>query len=90
MMVNTTTDKAGMVTTKISAAWTLTVKAQTMAPTTTKGLRRNSRRNMFRPLWTRLMSLVIRVMRVLVPMVSISEKPRDWMWAKRAWRRAVA
>ena len=36
------------------------------------------------------MSLVIRVMRVLVPMVSISEKPSDWMWANRAWRRAVA
>ena len=90
MMLNTTTDSAGMVTTKISAALKLTVKAQTMAPITTKGLRKNSRRNIFSPLWTRLMSLVIRVMRVEVPMVSISEKPRDWMCANSAWRRAAA
>ena len=90
MMLNTTTDSAGMVTTKIIAARALTAKAQTMAPTTTKGLRKNSRRNMFSPPCTRLMSLVIRVMRVEVPMVSISEKPRDWMWANSACRRAVA
>ena len=90
MRVNTTTDSAGMVTTKISAARTLTVKAQTIAPTTTKGLRRNSRRNIFSPPCTRLMSLVIRVMRVDTPMVSSSEKLRDWIWAKTACRSAVA
>ena len=33
--------------------------------------------------------LVMRVMRVLVPRVSISEKLRLWMWANRACRRAV-
>ena len=36
------------------------------------------------------MSLVIRVMRVEPPMVSTSEKPRDWMWAKSARRRLEA
>ena len=33
--------------------------------------------------------LVMRVMRVLVPRVSISEKLRLWMWANRACRREV-
>ena len=86
---NTTTLSSGMATTKISAARALTVKAMTMAPITTKGLRRNRRRNRFKPLCTWLMSLVMRVMRVLVPRVSISEKLRLWMWANRACRREV-
>ena len=33
--------------------------------------------------------LVMRVMRVLVPSVSISEKLRLWIWANRACRSAV-
>ena len=33
--------------------------------------------------------LVMRVMRVLVPSVSISEKLRLWMCSNSAWRRAV-
>ena len=41
-----------MVTTKISAAREFTVKAMTMAPITTNGLRRNRRKNRFRPLCT--------------------------------------
>ena len=52
MMPNTTTLSSGMVTTKISAAREFTVKAMTMAPITTNGLRRNRRKNRFRPLCT--------------------------------------
>ena len=52
MMLNTTTLSSGMVTTKISAARALTVKAMTMAPMTTNGLRRNRRKNRFRPFCT--------------------------------------
>ena len=44
MMPNTTTLSSGMVTTKISAAREFTVKAMTMAPITTNGLRRNRRK----------------------------------------------
>ena len=67
MMPNTTTDKSGMVTTKIQAARAFTVNAMTIAPATTKGLRRNSRRKRFRPFCTWFTSLVIRVIRVLAP-----------------------
>ena len=52
MMPNTTMLSSGMVTTKISAARTLTVKAMTMAPMITNGLRRNKRKNRFSPLCT--------------------------------------
>ena len=89
MMPNTTTLSSGMVTTKISAARAFTVKAMTMAPITTNGLRRNRRKNRFRPLCTWFTSLVMRVIRVLVPRVSISVKLRVWMCSNRAWRRAV-
>ena len=89
MTPNTTMLSRGMATTKIHAARTLTVNAMIMAPNTTKGLRRNRRRNRFRPLCTWLMSLVIRVMRVLVPRVSISVKPSFWMCSNRVCRREV-
>ena len=60
------------------------------APKTMKGLRKKSLRNMLRPFCTWFTSLVMRVMRVEPPMVSTSEKPRDWMWAKSARRRLDA
>ena len=58
--------------------------ARMAAPKTMKGLRKKSLRNMLRPFCTWFTSLVMRVMRVEPPMVSTSEKPRDWMWAKSA------
>ncbi len=61
-----------MVTAKGSAALTSTEKAMTMAPRTTKGERRNRRRNILIPFCTWFTSLVIRLMRVEVPIVSIS------------------
>ena len=61
-----------MVTAKGRAALTSTVKAMIMAPSTTKGERRNRRRNILTPFCTWFTSLVIRLMRVEVPMVSIS------------------
>ena len=84
MTPKTTTLSSGIATTKMRAARKLTVKAMIMAPSTTKGLRRNRRRKRFNPLCTWLTSLVIRVMRVLVPMVSISEKLRVWMCSNSA------
>lgn len=76
MMPNTTTDNRGMAATKTRAALASTVKAMTMAPNTMKGERRNKRRTRLTPDWIWLMSLVIRVIRVEVPMVSISVKER--------------
>ena len=71
-MAKTTTRSTGMVTAKGRAARTSTVKAMIMAPKTTKGERRNSRRNMLMPFCTWFTSLVIRLIRVEVPMASIS------------------
>ena len=86
---NTTTLSSGMATTKIHAARTLTVNAMIMAPNTTNGLRRNRRKNRFSPFCTWLMSLVMRVIKVLVPRVSISEKPSFWICSNRACRSEV-
>lgn len=52
IMPNTTTESAGIVTTKINAAFTSMVKAITMAPNTIKGERRNRRSTIFTPLCT--------------------------------------
>ena len=52
MTPKTTTLSSGIATTKMRAARKLTVKAMTMAPITTKGLRRNRRRKRFNPLCT--------------------------------------
>ena len=54
------------------------------------GLRRNSRSAMFTPFCTWLISLVMRVMSVLVPAVSISEKPSVWIWANSICRSPAA
>ena len=71
-MAKTTANSTGMVTAKGEAARRLTVKAMIMAPSTTKGERRNRRRNMLNPFCTWLTSLVIRLISVEVPMASIS------------------
>ena len=78
-MAKTTIRSAGMVTAKGRAARKSTVKAMTMAPITTKGERRNRRRNILIPFCTWLTSLVIRLIRVEVPMESISGKEKAFM-----------
>ena len=72
MMPNTTTASSGIVTQNIKAAFTLMVKAMTMAPKTMKGDRIKRRSVRFTPLSIWLMSEVIRVINVDVPSVSIS------------------
>ena len=64
-------------------------KAITAAPMTTKGLRRKRRRKRLTPFCTWLMSLVMRVTSVDVPTLSISAKPRLWMWSKSCRRSLV-
>ena len=68
----TTAASRGMATTNTRAAFQSMVKAMTMAPNTTKGERSSRRRARFMPFCTWLMSLVMRVMRVAVPVVSSS------------------
>ena len=87
---NTTTDSSGMVTTNTSAALTSMVKAITIAPNTTNGERSSRRSARFTPDCTWLMSLVMRVMRVLTPSLSCCAKLSDWMCAKHAERILVA
>ena len=87
---NTTRHRSGMAAAKISAAFQSMVKAITMAPNTTKGLRSSRRRVMLMPFCTWFTSLVMRVMRVAEPTLSCAEKSSDWMWANRAWRSRVA
>ena len=72
IMANTTTDNTGIVTTNTRAAFTSTVNAMIMAPKTINGERKNSLSTMLTPDCAWLISLVIRVIRVEVPMVSIS------------------
>ena len=71
-MPNTTTERAGMTTTKVSADFASTVKAIIIAPITTKGERSSRRSVRFTPFCTWLMSLVMRVTNVGVPMPSSS------------------
>ena len=80
MIPKTTTESRGMVTTKIRAAFTSMVNAMIIAPNTIQGERRNRRSTILAPFCTWLISLVILVMRVEVPMVSISVKESPWMW----------
>ena len=75
-MPNTITHSTGIVTAKTIAALTSTVKAMIMAPNTTKGDRSSRRSVILIPFCTWLISLVILVIRVEVPMVSISVKER--------------
>ena len=89
MMPKTITASTGIATTKMSAAFTLIVKAMIIAPKTMKGERRKRRRKRLTPFCTWLMSEVMRVMRVPVPALSRSENPKDWMWSKRVCRIAV-
>ena len=72
-------ESSGIVTTKITAAFGLTINAMTMLPNTINGDLRNSLRKRFSPLCTWLISLVIRVISVEVPSLSISANPRDWI-----------
>ena len=72
MTPNTTIDKSGIVTTKISAAFTLIVKAIIIAPNTINGDLRNSLSTRLTPDCNWLISLVILVISVLVPILSIS------------------
>ena len=74
MIPNTITDKSGITTTKINAAFTSTVNAMIIAPNTINGDRRNRRRTRFTPDCAWLISLVIRVISVELPIVSISVK----------------
>ncbi len=90
MMPKTTTHSSGMATTKTSAHFTSMVKAMIMAPKTMKGLRSKRRSVRFNPFWTWLISLVILVIRVLVPRVSSSAKESFSMWSKSAWRSLAA
>ena len=84
MMPNTMTDKSGITTTKISAAFTSTVNAMTIAPNTMNGERRNRRSTRFTPDCAWLISLVILVISVELPTVSISVNVKLWMCLKRA------
>ena len=76
MMKRMTANRIGMVTAKISAHRTLTVKAITIEPRTMNGLRMRSRRAMFKPFCTWLTSSESRVMSVSVPSVSRDENER--------------
>ena len=89
MIPNTTTESRGIVTTKISAALTSMVNAMIIAPNTMHGERRNRRRTILTPFCTWLISLVILVIRVEVPMVSISVKESPWIWENNACRSFV-
>ncbi len=84
MMPKTTIESTGIVTTKIRAAFTFTVKAMIMAPKTMKGERRKRRRVMLTPAWAWLISLVIRVIRVELPRLSSFEKERLPICSKTA------
>ena len=68
----TASASSGMRARKISAVFTSTVKAITIAPITTKGERSSRRSVMFTPVCTWFMSVVIRLMSVGVPSVSSS------------------
>ena len=70
MMPNTTTDSTGMANANHSAACASMVKAMIMAPNTTKGERKSSRKARFSPVCTWFMSLVMRVIRVEMPTLS--------------------
>ena len=72
MIPKTTQKRITMVTVKMRPARALIVKAMTMAPKTMNGERMKRRSAMLTPLSTALMSEVMRVIRVLVPSVSIS------------------
>ena len=72
MIPNTTMKRITMVTAKMRPARALIVKAMTMAPNTMNGERMKRRSAMLTPLSTALMSEVMRVIRGLVPSVSIS------------------
>ncbi len=71
-MANTTIRRTGMATAKGTAALTSTVKAMIIAPKTRKGSAGTAGGTCLMPFCTWLTSLVIRLMRVEVPMASIS------------------
>lgn len=85
-MPNTTTERAGMTTTKVSADFASTVKAIIIAPITTKGERSSRRSVRFKPFCTLSMSLVRRVIRVEEPMPSSCEYEKEPMRSNTAWR----
>ena len=70
MSPNTIRLRTGTVTTNTRATFQSMVKASTTLPKTMKGERINSRKNIFRPFCTWLISLVSRVIRVLPPNTS--------------------
>ena len=72
MITNTTRNNIGIATAKIRAHLVLMVKAMTMDPSTTNGLRRRSLSPILTPFCTWLISSVRRVIRVSVPRVSSS------------------
>ena len=84
MTPNTTTDSSGMAATNTRAAFASTVNAMIMAPNTINGDRRKRRSTRLTPDCTWLTSLVSLVIRVDVPIASISVNERPWMWTKRA------
>ncbi len=67
MIPMTTTARAGMVTVKISAHFTSTLKAMIMAPKTMMGERKKRRSTMLTPFCTWLTSALMRVIMVDVP-----------------------
>ena len=89
MMANTTINSRIVVQTNIMAEGTSSLNAIIMAPNTTKGERSSSLRVRFSPCCTWFISLVMRVMRVEVPMSSSSVWESLPICSKRAWRRAV-
>ena len=81
---NMTIDKSGIATTKIRAAFTSMVKAMIIAPNTINGERKNNRSTRLTPDWIWLMSLVILVIRLVVPSVSISVYESDSICLNKA------
>ena len=69
---NTTTESAGIVTTKVMADFTSMVNAIIIAPNTINGDLKNNLSTRLTPVCIWLISLVIRVSNVDVPIVSIS------------------
>ena len=80
---------SGMTTSSTTASRGLMEMLIPRAAMSITGARTSIRRPIFNIMVMALTSLVMRVMRVLVPMVSISVKPSLWMCSNRAWRREV-
>ena len=90
IMENTTTNRIGTVTTKISAQRTLMVNAITIAPITTNGLLSNRRSPILIPFCTWFTSSVSLVISVSVPSVSSSVNDSLWIWSNIACLTLVA